>query len=53
MTDSSGPAEDPQGARLASYRTLIGISRMLLGSATLDELLDESAEVDSLAAKLG
>ena len=40
MTDSSGPAEDPQGARLASYRTLIGISRMLLGSATLDELLE-------------
>ena len=32
--------QDPQGARLASYRALLGMSRMLLGSASLDELLD-------------
>ena len=39
MPDRSSPA--PQHAdRLASYQTLLGISRMLLGSASLDELLD-------------
>jgi diguanylate cyclase (GGDEF)-like protein len=35
-----GSAQDPQGARLASYRALLGMSRMLLGSGSLDELLD-------------
>ncbi len=38
MPDRSSPA--PQHVRLASYQTLLGISRMLLGSASLDELLD-------------
>ncbi|MDX6548049.1 MAG: hypothetical protein QOG33_1599, partial [Gaiellales bacterium] len=39
MPDRSSQA--PQHAvRLASYQTLLGISRMLLGSASLDELLD-------------
>jgi diguanylate cyclase (GGDEF)-like protein len=35
-----GTAPDPHGARLASYQTLLGVSRMLLGSASLEELLD-------------
>jgi diguanylate cyclase (GGDEF)-like protein len=35
-----GSAQDPQGARLASYRALLEMSRMLLGSGSLDELLD-------------
>jgi diguanylate cyclase (GGDEF)-like protein len=39
LPDRSSQA--PQHAdRLASYQTLLGISRMLLGSASLDELLD-------------
>jgi diguanylate cyclase (GGDEF)-like protein len=36
----TGTAPDPHGARLASYQTLLGVSRMLLGSASLEQLLD-------------
>jgi diguanylate cyclase (GGDEF)-like protein len=40
LPDRSGPAPDRHVARLASYQTLLDISRMLLGSASLEELLD-------------
>jgi diguanylate cyclase (GGDEF)-like protein len=36
-----GPAQDP-GARLASYQALFETARMLLGSASLDELLERT-----------
>ena len=39
MPARPGPARDP-GARLASYQALFETARMLLGSATLDELLE-------------
>ena len=38
MTDLQIADADSADARLASYRTLIEVSRMLLGSATFDEL---------------
>jgi hypothetical protein len=38
VTDLQMTHADSADARLASYRTLIEVSRMLLGSATFDEL---------------
>lgn len=40
MPPRPGTAPDPHGARLASYQTLLGVSRMLLESASLEQLLD-------------
>jgi diguanylate cyclase (GGDEF)-like protein len=40
LPDRSSPASDSHVARLASYQTLLDISRMLLGSASPEELLD-------------
>jgi diguanylate cyclase (GGDEF)-like protein len=38
LAEPSPPASDTQAARLRSYETLIDVSRMLLGSASLEEL---------------
>src|SRR5881397_2364135 len=40
LTEPSPPERDTQTARLRSYETLIDVSRMLLGSASLDELFE-------------
>ena len=40
MPEPPQPETDTQAARLRSYETLIDVSRMLLGSASLEELFD-------------
>jgi diguanylate cyclase (GGDEF)-like protein len=40
LPEPSPPERETQAARLRSYETLIDVSRMLLGSASLDELFE-------------
>jgi len=40
LPEAQPPERDTQAARLRSYETLIDVSRMLLGSASLEELFE-------------